>query len=65
MSNYMIEADTRTEYEVQEFAIIVSALAFVIAVGGVAVAAIIICGWRGAHSVILDWMHGRATFNCR
>ena len=65
MTAQMIAADSSVEYEVKEVVALVAALAFVIAVGGVAIAAIIICGWRGAQSVIMDWLHGRVTFVCR
>jgi hypothetical protein len=65
MTSQMISADRSVEYEVSEVAVIVAALAFIIAVGGVAIASIIVCGWRGAQSVVLDWIHGRVTFVCR
>jgi hypothetical protein len=65
MTAEMIASDGLVEYEVHEVAIIVAALAFVLAVGGVALAAIIICGWRGTQSVVLDWIHGKVTFVCR
>jgi hypothetical protein len=61
----LVLADREAEYEVQEVAVIIAALAFVIAVGGVAIAAAIICGWGGAKSVVLDWFHGKAVFNCK
>lgn len=61
----MVFADSSVDYSVNESPVIIAALAWVIAVGGVAVASIIICGWRGSKSVILDWLHGKATFNCR
>jgi hypothetical protein len=65
MTASMIAADPTADYEPKEVAIIVAALAFLIAVGGVALAAVIICGWKGAQSVNIDWIHGRATFACR
>ena len=65
MSSPMITADPSTTYEVKEAAVIIAALAFVIAVGGVALCAIVICGWRGAQKVVVDWVHGQAQFVCR
>ncbi len=64
-SSNLVAADHSVPYVVQESPVLVAALAWVIAVGGVAVAAILICGWRGARSVVLDWMRGRATFYCK
>ncbi len=65
MSDQMVLADTSVEYRVKEAIIIAAAIAFVIAVGGIAVASVIICGWRGTSKVVMDWLHGRATFYCR
>jgi hypothetical protein len=65
MTSGLISVDREVQYEVHEVAVIVAALAFIIACGGVAIAAIIICGWRGAQSVVVDWIHGRVTFVCR
>jgi hypothetical protein len=65
MTAPLIAADPTAAYEIKEAAVIVAACAFIIAVGGVALAAIIICGWRGASNVVIDWIHGKATFVCR
>jgi hypothetical protein len=65
MTPRMITADSSVHYEVSEIAVIVAAVAFIIAVGGVAIAAVIICGWHGARSVIVDWLRGKVTFVCR
>jgi hypothetical protein len=65
MTAPLIVADPSAQYETKEVAIIVAAAAFIMAVGGVALAAVIICGWQGAHSVVVDWLHGKATFICK
>jgi hypothetical protein len=65
MTAPLIVADPTAEYETKEIAIIIAACAFIMAVGGVALAAVIICGWKGAQSVVVDWIHGKATFVCK
>jgi hypothetical protein len=55
-----------SQYETKEVAvIIVAALAFVLALGGIVVAAIVICGWKGTESINTDWLHGKVSFVCR
>ncbi len=61
----MIKADRSVEYHLKEAAIIIVALAWVLALGSVVLAAIILCGWRGAKTVSFDWRHWKATFWCR
>ena len=61
----LIEITERDRYEVKEAAVLVVALAWVIMLGSSVVAAIILCGWKGAKSVAMDWIHMRATFTCR
>ncbi|MEI6477668.1 MAG: hypothetical protein WCO52_01650 [bacterium] len=66
MQETMIATDQMAQYQIKEVAvIIVAALAYVLVLGSVALAAIAICGWRGAESVSIDWVHGKATFLCR
>lgn len=65
MDNSLILADPRKVYETREAAVIVAALAWVIVVGSTALAAIIICGWRGAKSIQIDWKNAKVAFNCR
>lgn len=65
MGNSGVLADSSVDYDVKEAAIIVAATAWVIAIGSVAIAALVICGWKGAKSVVIDWLHGKATFMCR
>ncbi|MDF2460755.1 MAG: hypothetical protein K0S68_158 [Candidatus Saccharibacteria bacterium] len=65
MTASLIAADPTSDYEIKEAAVIVAAFAFILAVGGVALAAVLICGWKGAKSVIVDWIHGKATFVCK
>ena len=65
MGNSGVLADSSVDYDAKEAAIIVAATAWVIAIGSVAIAALMICGWKGAKRVVIDWLHGKATFMCR
>ncbi len=65
MGNAMVIADASAQYNVKEAAVIVAAIAFVIALGGIVLAAIALCGWRGAKTVSMEWIKGKATFYCR
>jgi hypothetical protein len=65
MTASMINADPSADYQLKEVAVIIAAFAFILAVGGVAIAAVIICGWKGASGVTIDWIHGKATFACK
>ncbi len=44
---------------------IVVALAFVIAVGGVTAAAILICGWGHIKSTAMDWSRRKVEIVCK
>lgn len=63
--NSLLEIKQHELYEVKEAAVLVVALAWVIMLGSSVVAAIILCGWKGAKSIAMDWVHMRATFTCR
>ncbi len=65
MSSPMVIVDPSTQYAVQEFGPIILAVAFVVALGGIVAAAAVMCGWHGAKSVAMDWLHGKATITCR
>lgn len=65
MSSSMIIADTTVQYDVKEGAVIGAALAWMIVVGSTAAAAILMCGWKGARNVSIDWRSLKATFYCR
>lgn len=65
MSQAMVLSDNSVNYKANEAAVIVAALAFVLVLGSVSLAAIMICGWRGARQVAFDWMHMKVTFYCR
>jgi hypothetical protein len=65
MTASMINADPSADYQLKEIGIIIAALAFIMVMGGVALAAVFICGWKGAKSVALDWIHLKATFVCK
>lgn len=65
MTSSLIVADNQVAYQTKEAAILVVGLAWVLMIGSGAAAAIIICGWKGAKSVAMDWIRLRATFVCR
>lgn len=65
MQTSLITADQLADYGTKEFGPIVVALAFVIAVGGLVAAAIILCGWRGAKSINVNAMQRRVEILCR
>ncbi len=64
MNELLVISDNEL-YEPKEAAVMVVALAWVIMLGSSVVAAIILCGWKGAKSVAMDWIHMKATFTCR
>ena len=65
MQNSLILSPKPLTYSSKEFGPIVVALAFVIAVGGLTAAAIIICGWHHVKSVGMNWTQRRAEIVCR
>lgn len=65
MSNSLIVADVSAPYSTKEGVVIAVAMAWVIMIGSSTVAAIILCGWKGAKSISMDWKSLRATFVCR
>lgn len=65
MQTSLVSADQLADYSTKEFGPIVVALAFVIAVGGLVAAAIILCGWRGAKSIHVNAAQRRVEILCR
>lgn len=65
MQNSLIVPGQLADYSTKEAGPIIVALAFVIAVGGMVVAAIILCGWRGAKSIGTNWTQKRVEIVCR
>jgi hypothetical protein len=65
MHTSLIAADQMTDYSTKEAGPIIVALAFVIAMGGMAAAAIVICGWRGTKSMGINWIHKKVEIVCR
>jgi len=65
MQSTLISADRLADYSSKEFGPIIVALAFVIAVGGMTAAAIIICGWRGAKSMGVNVAQRSVEIICR
>lgn len=65
MQQSLITTDKLSEYATKEFGPIAVALGFVIAVGGMTAAAIILCGWRGAKHMAFNWSQRRVEIVCR
>jgi hypothetical protein len=65
MYTSLVSVDQMAAYGAKEFGPIILALAFVIAIGGVTAATILICGWRGAKSVGVNWAQKRVEIVCR
>ena len=65
MNNALIVADNNVQYAPKEGVILAVAAAWVIMIGSSTLAAIILCGWRGAKSINMDWKRMRAVFVCR
>jgi hypothetical protein len=65
MQTSLITADAFADYSTKEFGPIIIALAFVIAVGGMVAASIILCGWRGAKSMSMSIAARRVEIVCR
>jgi len=61
----LITTDQVADYGAKEVGPIIIALAFVIAAGGMTVAAIILCGWRGAKSMGVNLTQKRVEIVCR
>lgn len=65
MVRSLVIADSSVVYQPKEAAMMVVGLAWLLMIGSGAIAGIILCGWKGAKSVAVDWFHMKATFVCR
>lgn len=65
MKERMVVADSTALYQLKEGWIIIVALVWFLAVGGLVVAGRILCGSRGATGVSMNWLRGTATISCR
>jgi hypothetical protein len=61
----LITVDQVANYSTKEVGPIVVALAFVIGLGGMTAAAIVLCGWRGTKSMGVNWTQKRVEIVCR
>ena len=61
----LIQADSTATYSPNEAAVIVVAAAWVIAVGGLALAAIYMCGWGHVRSATMNFWKGQANITCK
>ncbi|HYH75352.1 MAG TPA: hypothetical protein VD735_05325 [Candidatus Saccharimonadales bacterium] len=65
MYTNLITIDPHVEYATNEAGPIIIALAFVIAVGGLAAAAILLCGWQKIKSVGVNVSQKRVEIICQ
>lgn len=65
MQTSLIAADHLEAYAAKEFGPIMLAFAFVLSVGGLTAAALVLCGWRGARSMSMSWSHNQVAIVCR
>jgi hypothetical protein len=61
----LVTIDRVASYSTKEVGPIVVALAFVIGLGGMTAAAIVLCGWRGTKSMGVNWTQKRVEIVCR
>jgi len=65
MQTSLVTPDALANYGTKEFGPIVLALAFVITIGGMTAAAIVLCGWKGAKSMGVNLSQRRVEIVCR
>ena len=65
MVDSLVKADSSVDYSIKEGVVVAVALVWVLMIGSSTAAAIILCGWKGAKSISMDWRNMRASFNCR
>ena len=65
MDSSLVRADSMVDYSAKEGVVVAVALVWVLMIGSSTAAAIVLCGWKGAKSISMDWRNMRATFNCR
>jgi len=61
----LITVDQVADYSSKEVGPIIVALAFVIGLGGMTAAAVVLCGWRGTKSMGVNWTQKRVEIVCR
>jgi hypothetical protein len=61
----LITVDQVANYSSKEVGPIIVALAFVIGLGGMTAAAVVLCGWRGTKSMGVNWTQKRVEIVCR
>jgi len=64
-STNLMQLDSIIQYTGKEFGPIIVALGFVLAVGGISAAAIIVCGWGHVKSAGINWSKWTADIVCR
>jgi hypothetical protein len=61
----LVDTSQLSAYAAKEAGPIIIALAFVIAVGGITTAAIIICGWGKIKHFGVNWSHKKVEIVCK
>jgi hypothetical protein len=65
MHQSIVISDNMSAYSSKEFGPIILALAFVLALGGVTAAAMIMCGREHVKSAGINWAHKSVEIACR
>jgi hypothetical protein len=65
MIQSLISTDNTVSYSTKEAGPIIVALGFVIAVGGLGIAAVIMCGWGKVKSAGINWSRRTAEIVCK
>lgn len=65
MQQSLITYTSLSAYNTKEAGPIILALAFVIGIGGMTAAAIILCGWRGTKHMAVNLSQRRVEIVCR
>ncbi len=63
--NQLLILDTASNQALKEAGPLIIALGFIIALGGITAAAIIICGWGHIRSTSINWSKWSAEIVCR
>lgn len=64
-ATHIINSSPAAAFSLKEAGPIIVALGFIIALGGVSAAAIVICGWGHVKSAGINWSRWTAEIVCR
>jgi hypothetical protein len=66
MGSRVIVADPMVSYQPKESAVMTMAIGWAIGLGGMVLAAVIVCGgWRRIKKVSMDWKGFKVNIECR